>query len=227
MTGWLAALLGKTWASLQPTSREASPLQAALDVGTLPHEAPDETRAIVLDHADDRALIDAEIIVVEPTQAVDDMTLLGAKACVVVGRIERVEKAILAEERITVLDAHRLERGHGDFRSEGHRAAGGRRRDRAVVVNIIGRGAARGVSVKLSRHVVDDHRPVDRTVGSRESPKCGAVVAGLGGIVDCVRALRDRRAARVFEVVDAAAAHVAVLNAAEIDGRGRVLMPYH
>src|SRR5438067_7278619 len=167
-----------TW-SLQPSSRKPSPLQSALDVRTLTHQPPDEARAVILDHGDDWTLIDAEVVVVEPADAVDDVALLCAPAGVVIGGVEGVEKSVLAEERITVFAAHRPQGGHGNLGSERQRASRSGRRKRAVVANVVGGRAARRVSVKLPRHVVHAHRRVDRAIGRRETPDVGSIVANL------------------------------------------------
>src|SRR5438045_5584429 len=134
----VAALLGTTNWSLQPSSRKPCTLQAALDVRTLTHQPPDEARAVILDHGDDWTLIDAEVVVVEPADAVDDVALLCAPAGVVIGGVEGVEKSVLAEERITVFAAHRPQGGHGNLGSERQRASRSGRRKRAVVAKIGG-----------------------------------------------------------------------------------------
>ena len=45
--------------------------------GLLAHHVPDQPAAVVLDHRQDRALVDAEIVAVEPAAAGHD----GGRAC--------------------------------------------------------------------------------------------------------------------------------------------------
>src|SRR3989442_15224598 len=65
---------------------------------------------------------------------------------------------------------------------------------------------------------------VRRTVAGRQSPDVPRVAAPAAGIGDRIGALRERGAARVLEVIDPAAAHVGVLDVAEIDPDVRVLV---
>src|SRR5262249_36407701 len=51
----------------EPAAGEARALQSAPDVRIALHELPDEAAAIVLDHRHDRALVDAEVVGVDPT----------------------------------------------------------------------------------------------------------------------------------------------------------------
>src|SRR3954468_5927631 len=177
--------------SLQPTTRKSGALEAELYVWALLHEPPDETSAVVLDHADDRPLIDAEVVRIEPRDAVDDAALGNAGAGVTIRRIEGVEKAVLPEQRIAVAAAQLLEGRHHDLGSKGHRGADSRRRDGAIVAHLVGRRAARRVGVKLPRAVVDDECRVHWTVGRSEAPDVRAVIAKLARIIDRVDALRD------------------------------------
>src|SRR6185437_7076015 len=73
----------------------------------------------------------------------------------------------------------------------------------------------------------DSEVAVEGTVAGREPPDVGGVASPTVRIVGGVRALRDRRASRVLEIIDAAATHVRVLDAAEIHPDLRVLMPEH
>src|SRR5262245_42482904 len=56
----------------QPAAGEACALQAATNVRVTLHQLPDEPAAIVLDHRHDRALVDAEIVAVDPADVLDD-----------------------------------------------------------------------------------------------------------------------------------------------------------
>ena len=59
----------------KPTAGESGLLQSADNVLIFPHRFPDQIGAIVLDHRDDRSLIDAEVIGVEPTDAAYDFAV--------------------------------------------------------------------------------------------------------------------------------------------------------
>src|SRR5512145_169251 len=52
----------------QPPSAEPRATEAGFDVRTAPHEPPDEIGAPVLDHEQDRALIDTEVVAIEPAE---------------------------------------------------------------------------------------------------------------------------------------------------------------
>src|SRR5689334_18221087 len=52
----------------EPTTREAGLLEAATQVRVLAHHAPDQRATVVLDHRQDRALIDAEVIAGDPAE---------------------------------------------------------------------------------------------------------------------------------------------------------------
>src|SRR5207253_8434770 len=58
--------------SVEPSAREARPLQPLHDVRILAHRSPDELRPVVFDHRDDRALVDPEIVDVDPADAFPD-----------------------------------------------------------------------------------------------------------------------------------------------------------
>src|SRR5690606_40596863 len=100
-----------------------------------------------------------------------------------------------------------------------------RRRDRTVVEGIAQARAAGTVVAELALlPVVDLHRAL-RPVAGGQAPDVGAVILPVERVLDGVGALRQRRAAAVLEVVDAAPAHVVVLDAAEIDPHLAVLVP--
>src|SRR5579862_3848752 len=50
---------------LQPAALEAGALETPPDVLIIPHDAPDEVAAVVLEHDEDRSLVNREIVVVE------------------------------------------------------------------------------------------------------------------------------------------------------------------
>src|SRR5213592_3538782 len=66
------------WRSVEPTARESHPLEASDDVLIVLHRAPDQPAAVVLDHGEDRSLVDAEVVAVEPAEdGIDDAPLHG------------------------------------------------------------------------------------------------------------------------------------------------------
>ena len=79
------------------------------------HYVPHQSTAVVLDHDDDRSLIDAEVVDVEPAQIGIDGSVLRRAA---VSRVERIGKSVLPVERRTIAALHLLHRGNGDLRSE-------------------------------------------------------------------------------------------------------------
>src|SRR5712691_7189889 len=63
----------------QPSSRKSRSLQPAHDMRILLHDFPNQSTAIVLDHDDDRSLVNAEVVVVEPAEgSVDGAGFDGA-----------------------------------------------------------------------------------------------------------------------------------------------------
>src|SRR5690349_9611949 len=110
----------------EPSACEARAAQPAHDVWVAPHRVPHEPRAIVLDHRDDRSLIDSQVVDVEPAG--------GARLCE--RRVERVAEAVGREKRTAVGLAHGVQGRYRDLRREGDRAAGRGGRDGAVVLHL-------------------------------------------------------------------------------------------
>lgn len=53
----------------QPSTSESRALQSDSDVVVVAHESPDQSAAFVLDHGDDRPLVDAEKSAVDPASS--------------------------------------------------------------------------------------------------------------------------------------------------------------
>src|SRR6185437_16019418 len=106
---------------VEPPAAEAGPTKPAKDVRIASHHAPDQLAAVVLDHRQNRPFVDAEEIGVEPAFARKDATEGhghgGGKA-----GVERIEKAVAAEETLAVALAHRDERRDRDLGSKGDRS---------------------------------------------------------------------------------------------------------
>src|SRR5678815_5158334 len=62
----LGYLLGTFTFLLKPTAPKSSPQQSGDHSGTTAHDVPEETRPIILDHHNDRPLIDSEVIRCDP-----------------------------------------------------------------------------------------------------------------------------------------------------------------
>src|SRR3989442_10379978 len=78
--------------------------------------------------------------------------------------------------------------------------------------------------MELEAAPADRERLVRRTVAGGEPPDVARVATPAAGVRDRVAALRQRRATRVLEIIDAAALHVGVFDVAEIDPDVRVLV---
>src|SRR5439155_4593489 len=81
---------------LQPAAVESGALEPAPDHRVLTQRPPHQTAPIVLDHGDDRALIDPQLIVVEPAHPRRHAPL-GDRYVDVQRRIERVHEAVTVE----------------------------------------------------------------------------------------------------------------------------------
>src|SRR5205823_9011447 len=78
----------------EPAAFEAGAHQALTHVRILAHHAPDHRAAIVFDHREDRALVDAEIIAVDPAES-GNVAAMAQWALEIEAAIERIEKAVL------------------------------------------------------------------------------------------------------------------------------------
>src|SRR5690349_8559848 len=208
----------------QPPARKTGALQAATNVRILAHDPPDEIVAIVFDHRDDRALVDADIVAGDPAEARHEMAALE-RYVVGKARVERVEESVRRIDLRTELIVHVLDRRYDDFRSERQRSGSGRRRDGAVVERIgESRAACRVVAerARLASVILLRRR---WSVARGQSPDVFAVELPAHRIGDRICALRVGRAAAIFEIVESAGAHVGVLDVAEIDPDMGILMP--
>src|SRR5262249_56574208 len=131
---------------------------------------------------------------------------------------------IPAEERRAVARSHRDERRDDDLGREGDRAASGGGNDGAVVIRFVGGSAARPVGVKRPRAAVDGQSRGERAIARRQPPRGRAILTPTLWICRCVGPLRERRTARVLEVVDATCAGIVVLYAVKVDPNVRILM---
>src|SRR6185312_16786749 len=93
----------------EPTTRKSGFFQSRDDVRIGSHRPPDQIRSIVLDHGDDRALIDPQIISIEPTESGRDATVLRRAAHQ--RRIEIIDESIGRKKIVAVFLAHSYQRG--------------------------------------------------------------------------------------------------------------------
>ena len=73
---------------LQPAAREARRPEAANDVRLTPHALPYGVRAMVLDLDDDRPLVDAQIVAVDPADPRYDAAVAQRLVGLRQGRVE-------------------------------------------------------------------------------------------------------------------------------------------
>src|SRR5207253_5931841 len=146
-----------------------------------------QIRPIVLDHCDDRALIDAEVVGVEPPDAGNDAAVLRRSSNE--SRIEIIYEPVIGKKIVAVFFAHRDQCGNRDLRRKRHRSTRGGRCDCTIVSYLGGRRAARSIRPELSRAPIDDERRIKRTITCRQTPKVSAVAGKLSRIVDRVRPL--------------------------------------
>src|SRR3712207_6669236 len=176
---------------LQPPARKPRAAEAADDVRVPLHEIPQQSRSIILDHEEDRPLVDPEVVAVEPAAPGHNPAVLDPTA-ELVRRIERVEKAVLREEIGPVRPAHVLEGRDRDLRRERHRPADRRRCECAVVDDLVRRGPARAVREELPHPPAESYRRVLGAVDRSEAPEVGAVATPPVRVLHRVRSLRQR-----------------------------------
>src|SRR6266566_7505789 len=170
----------------QPSASKARLFQTRHDVRILAHRFPNQIGSVILNHRDDRTLVDPEIVGIEPAYARDDVSVMWLDRqlkCRIVG----INKSIIAKEILPVLLADRDECGHGDLRREWNRSARCRRGQSAIIPDIARRRAPRGVGVELPGSSIDDHRRVVRTIDGSETPYVGPVILPLLWIVNRVQ----------------------------------------
>jgi hypothetical protein len=108
----------------QPAALEARTAQARRNIWTAPHEPPDQLGAIVLDHQNDRSLIEREVVVRDPAGT----SRTAGRKC----RIDTADEPILAFH-LPVLHRTVLQGGEHDLRGEGQRCDDGPRCQCAIV----------------------------------------------------------------------------------------------
>jgi hypothetical protein len=211
---------------IEPAALEPGALEAEADVLVALHDVPDQLGAVVLDHRDDRALVDAEIVAGDPADTAN-AAAVPQRHVVVEARIERIEEAVLAVDVRAVALVHFLRRGDHDLRRERQRGDGRVRRDRAVVEGFDAAHAARRVGAELPQLAAITQLVITRPVARGEAPDVRPVTDPVEGIADRVRALRQDCAAAVLEVVDTLRPHELVLDAAVVDPDRAELVAEH
>src|SRR5689334_17358699 len=84
----------------EPAAGESGAAEAARQMWIAAHETPHELGALVLDHEEDGSLVDAEVVRVEPADAGMDAALRDSDAAVGERRVEGVDEAVPAEQRV-------------------------------------------------------------------------------------------------------------------------------
>src|SRR4051812_4646638 len=90
----------------QPSTCEARPFQTRHHVRILAHRFPDQTAAIVLDHRDDRTLIDSQIVGVEPAYSRYDLAMVRLDRQLE-RRIVGIDESVIREEVVAILLTNR------------------------------------------------------------------------------------------------------------------------
>src|SRR5438132_4643235 len=83
--------------ALEPSARKTGAPESPDDVRILAECPPYELRPVILDHGDDGALVDPELIAVEPADPGYDPSVLDGDARVGQRRIERVHESVAVE----------------------------------------------------------------------------------------------------------------------------------
>src|SRR5215470_6271468 len=207
----------------EPTTREAGLLEAPTQVRVLAHHAPDERATVVLDHRQDHALIDAEVVAGDPAElrhalAVSQRNVEGERS------VERVEEAVPRVDVLAEAAVH-FERGRDDeLRRERHRRDDGGRRQRAVVMSAGGIDAARHVAAEAVAPGGVLDLDVGGPIARGDAPDGLAVIAAPARIHHGIGSLSVNGASAVLKVVDPALLHVRIANVAQIRPHVRVLM---
>src|ERR1035437_9352907 len=158
----------------EPSARKAGAHQTAHDRRVLSHRSPHESAPLILDHREDRALVEPEGVDVEPALLGHDTAVLEL-GCEREGGVERVTEPIRSVKLAVPPRDHRPERPNGQLRRERQRARSRRRRYRAVVAHVARAGAARRVTEETYAAPVHVQRDVRGTVARREAPHVGTV----------------------------------------------------
>ena len=211
-------------ASVQPAAAKASTRQPRADVRVPAHHLPDQPRSLVLDHRQNRPLIDAQIVAVDPA----DVRIDGPcrrRALVPEAGVEAVEEPVTAVKPCAAAIDHRLGRGGRLARGEGIRPQRGGRRDRAVIEIRHAARSARRITPECALLPVIGAFAAARSVARRLPPYRRAIIGPAYRIGRRIGLLHQRRAAAVLEIIPSRPAHRRVANAAEIDPDMTVLMP--
>src|SRR5688500_11842551 len=114
-------------ARCQPATTKARAPQTCYDVGTAPHKAPEQSCTIVLEHQNDRPLIEREVVFGDPGRTSGVATRKR--------RIETTDEPVFVFHVRVRLGTVR-EGGKHDLRSEWQRCGDGPRRQRAIIRTI-------------------------------------------------------------------------------------------
>src|SRR4029453_11069237 len=201
---------GSQRTSSEPPPPNPPPPQAGHDVRGLAHDVPDQPGAVVFDHQNHRALVDAKV------ERCDPSTSRAVRHFV--RPVERWLEAVLVRHA-KMEPSHGTDGRHDDLRRERERGNDRPRRDGAVV------GAVwHSAGVVVEEFTVDAvHGPLHPagTIGRRDSPAEFTVAGKFEGIVDRILPMDVRRHTAVLKVVASPLAPEGVGKIPEVDPERR------
>src|SRR5688500_1744311 len=197
----------------KPSAAESRPPQSGDDCRATAHDVPKQAGPVVLDHQNNRPLIDSEVIWRHPPTS----------------RAMRDSKRLVERWLEPIFTLHpqfhfpRLPHGRDDnLRSKRKRGDDNPRRDGTVVG--AERGASSGIVEKLAFDAIDHTLRPTGPIACCKSPTMFAVAGKVHGIVNRVFLLHKRALPAILEVVAAALPHEFVANTAKVDPHMRKLV---
>ena len=106
---------------VEPSTPEVRQFPRAPQMLRLAHYAPNAVFFVVCNRAHNRALVQTEVVVLSPASIAKHASR-GDGAVIGEGRIERLDEAQSAVNRLSVLLVQRTDRWNGDFSSVSDRA---------------------------------------------------------------------------------------------------------
>jgi hypothetical protein len=191
----------------EPTAAKSRASQSMLEIGARPHDRPDKSGAIILDHQHENALVETDTATVDPS----------GRTCAGKRRVEPARQPAVARHAERVRDEMSQD-GDRKFGSEGERTHRRRGRDRSIL-RTEGR-PARCIAKKAAARPINRQDRLSRPLACREPPTICAIALEPLGVSEGVFALHDRRSPAVLEVVAIAFANEFVPDAAKIDPDG-------
>src|SRR5688572_20498008 len=199
--------------SSQPATCKPRAPQTHYEIGTTPHQSPDQPRTIVLDHQNDWSLIEREVVFRHPART--SGTAARKR------RIEAADETVFVFH-IRVRPGTVLQCGKHDLRSERQRRGHGPGRQRAIIGTI--RHTSRDISKKASCDSPYAARRRPRAVTGCDAPRVLAIGAKVLRISNRVLLVHVGCAAAVLVVVNCLSANERILEAAYVIPHVREVM---